>query len=112
MQPAHRDDRTARRTGGERLVLIVALAQPGKEFCDVLGGYLADLGAPGRGQRGGVPLQVPAVRLDGVSGESALDSEMVEVSAGRRCDSGQPGTPVIAVPSLSNVLRRAGRRSC
>ena len=91
-------------------MLVIAFAQPGKEFCDVLGGYRADLGAPARGQGGGVPLQVPAVRLDGVSGEAALDGEMVEVPAGRRCDSGQPGTPVIAVPSLSNVLPRAGHR--
>jgi hypothetical protein len=84
MQAAHGDYRPARRTGRERRVVLVALAEQREVVGHVRGGDLGDLSGTARGQRRGVPLQVPAVRLDRVSGQPALDGEMVEVPADRR----------------------------
>ena len=73
MQATDSYHRTPRRAGRQRLVLLVALAQPGQELSDLGRRHLADLGPAGGGQRRSVPLQVPAVRLDRVDGQAALD---------------------------------------
>ena len=67
----------------------ITCSQPGHVVGDVGGGHVADLGPAGRGQRRGVPVQIPLVRLECVGGQPALDGKVVEVAADRRADGRQ-----------------------
>ena len=78
-------------------MLRVARAQPGQEGRHVLRRDLADLGPAPDGERGGVPLQVPAVGLQRVRGEAPLDHQVIEIPADRPGDGGQLSTSLTGV---------------
>lgn len=67
-------------------MIWVTRAQPSDVVGDVGRRDGTDLGPPGRRQRGRVPVQIPSVRLKGVGGQPALDSQVVEVAADRGVD--------------------------
>jgi hypothetical protein len=80
MQPAHGDDRTARRARRQRRVLGVTLAQAGQEVGDVLRTDGTDVRQCSPLQRRGIPVQVTPVCLQRVGGQASLYRQVVEVS--------------------------------
>ena len=79
MQPAHRYDRASHRTGGKRLMLLIAGAQRGAKLRDVYGGHVGELPLPARAKHLGVPAQIPRIRLDGIGRQPALDHQVLQV---------------------------------
>jgi hypothetical protein len=73
---------------GKRRMILVTLAQPGQEPGHVLGGHLGDVRHAPRRQRLRIAPQVPAVGLQRVRGQAALDHQVVEIALGRALDAG------------------------
>lgn len=86
VKAADRDDRAGDGAGTKRWMLVVTFTQAQEERRDVVRDDLSGLGDAARREEGGVAPEVTAVRQEGVGGESAFDTEVIEVSLDRLLD--------------------------